>query len=286
MASSIDRYWKRLAAVPALGKFCHEAERLVRPGDPESFWKAQPAFQELLASDFLEAFVLRELGMIAENDAHFMFGSELHVTLAESEGYTLLIKLLPQAAAAASPLASLTEHLMLAVWRDEVEIERYTIEPPFRHDVFDRSKRLLREEVFTLKAGSVAEFRPPRDIFRLRLQRTALVVQLQSTTLLPLRWVFHPETLEPVRAVSSRLSSSRLQFTCHTLAALGSPSSIPALKRLMTHPEHYVRWAAVQSICAISREEGIQCLRHSMTDDHPHIRNAAHNTLLKLGERG
>lgn len=279
MATSTDRYWKRLAAIPALGRFCNQADEQLRKDNPESFWKVEPVFQELLASDFLEAFLLHELSMVAENDSHFMFGSEIHVPLVESSAYSLLIKLLPPEAAAASPLASLTEHLMLAVWRDEVEVQKFTIEPPFRHDVFDRSKRLLPVETINLEPGKVTGFRSPEDIFRLRMKRPVLLIQLQSATVLPLRWVFHPETLEPVRAVSSRLSSSRLQFTCHTLAALGSPSSIPALKRLMTHPEHYIRWAAVQSICTISREEGIQCLRKSLEDDHPHIRNAAQKTL-------
>ena len=279
MATSTERYWKRLAAIPALGRFCSQADEFMRAGDPESFWKAEPAFQELLASDFLEAFVLRELSMVAENDSHFVFGSEIHVPLVESAAFSLLVKLLPPEMAAVSPLASLTEHLMLAVWQDEVEVQKFTIEPPFRHDVFDRSKRLLPMDVINLAPGKVIGFHSPEDIFRLRMKRPVLLIQLQSATVLPLRWVFHPETLEPVRAVSSRLSSSRLQFTCHTLAALGSPSSIPALKRLMTHPEHYIRWAAVQSICAISREEGIRCLRKSLEDDHPHIRNAAQKTL-------
>src|SRR5215472_2430582 len=282
MAKSTDRYWKRLAAIPALGRFCSQADELICEHDPESFWKVESAFQNLLASDFLEAFLFRELSMIAENDSHFMFGSEIHVPLVEASAYTLLIKLLPPEAASLSSLSTLTENLMLAVWRDQVEVQRFTIEPPFRHDVFDRSKRLLPVDVSNLAHGKTMGFHPPEDIFRLRMDRPVLLIQLQSATVLPLRWVFHPETLEPVRAVSSRLSSSRLQFTCHTLAALGSPSSIPALKRLMTHPEHYIRWAAVQSICAISREEGIECLRKSLEDDHPHIRNAAQKTLANF----
>jgi len=69
MATSTDRYWKRLAAIPALGRFCNQADELMRADNPESFWKAEPVFQELLASDFLEAFLLRELSMIAENDS-------------------------------------------------------------------------------------------------------------------------------------------------------------------------------------------------------------------------
>ena len=59
----------------------------------------------------------------------------------------------------------------------------------------------------------------------------------------------------------------------------GTLKKLSALKKLMTHPEHYVRWAAVQGICSISREEGIECLRKSLEDDHPHIRNAALKSL-------
>jgi hypothetical protein len=114
---------------------------------------------------------------------------------------------------------------------------------------------------------------------RLRLERPVVMVLLRSPILVPLRWIFDSETLAPQRAVASRLSSSRLQFTCHTLATLGSPTSLDALKRLTRHPEHYVRWAAVQSICQISREDGLECVRRALDDEHPHIRRAAEKTL-------
>ena len=280
MAGMIDRYRTRLAAIPALSRFCEQAERLVFPNDPESFWSVEPAFQELLASDFVEAFVQHELSKVAEDDLHFMMGSsEIHSPIVESAGYALLIKLLPAEAASLAPISTLAEHLMLSVWGAPAQAQGFRVEEPFRHDVFDRSRHLIPTEIFDLVPGKIVKFHSPQDLFRLLLPGPTLMIHLQSSTTVPLRWIFHPETLEPVRAVASRLSSSRLQFTCHTLAALGSPSSIPALKKLMTHPEHYVRWAAVQGICSISREEGIECLRKSLEDDHPHIRNAALKSL-------
>jgi HEAT repeat protein len=283
MATIIDRYRKRLAALPALARFCEQAEELVRADDPETFWRAEPAFRDLLRSDFIQAFVTHELGLVAQDDFHFMLASsETHSLLVESAGYSLLLKLLsPEATETASILSS-TEHVLLAVWGGSVEMQTFAMEQPFYHEVFDRSKRPVPGERIRLEPGMVAQVRSPHEMYRLRLERPTLMIQLQSATTVPLRWVFHPETLEPMRAVASRLSSSRLQFTCHTLAALGSSKSIPALKRLMTHPEHYVRWAAIQGICAISREEGIACLRQSLEDKHPHIRNAAQKTLANF----
>jgi hypothetical protein len=280
MSTARDRYGRRLDAIPALAQFCERADEVVRAGDPDTFWDVQPSFHELLKTDIVEAFVTYELGVIAERPLHFVLGSsDFHAPLVETDAYSLVIKVLPPEVAL-GPLGSLTEHTLVAVWEGRADLETLALEPPFRIDVFDRSKRLVPASRTALVPGVVGGVRAPAETFRLHLERPTVVIQLQSATVASLRWVFHPETLEPVRATAARLGSSRLQFTCQTLGALGSPSSIPALKRLVAHPEHYVRWAAIQGICAISREEGITCLQRALADDdHPHIRRAASETL-------
>jgi hypothetical protein len=282
LATTNDRYKKRLAAIPALATFCDQAEQMVHVEDPESFWRIEPAFRDLLASNFIESFLLYELKAVAEDHFHFMSGSsEFHAPLAESAGYSLMIKLASPEALVAAPITSLTEHLLLAV-NGNAELQRLAIEEPFCNDILDRSKQLVVGDLISLVPGMILRFHSPSEMFRLRFERPLLMIQLQSVTAVPLRWVFNPETLQPYRAVASRLSSSRLQFTCHTLAALGSPTSIPALKKLIDHPDHYVRWAAIQGICAISREDGLECLHRSLGDRHPHIRNAAQKTLSEF----
>ena len=174
----------------------------------------------------------------------------------------------------------------MAVWGQAVEVETFTLEEPYRIEVFDRSKALTRTGSSQLAPGTVARLRAPSQAFRLRLERPALLIQFMSATTEPLRWVFHPESLQAVRAVSASLKSSRLQFTCHTLAALGSPSSVAPMRSLMNHPDHYVRWAAVQNICTLSREDGIECLQQAIEDPHPHVRNAARRTLENAGAGG
>ena len=284
MPTAREKYGPRLDAIPALARFCDQADRLVRADDPATLWDVQPSFHDLLATDVLEAFVAHELHAVATRPHHFLIGSsDYHAPLVETPAYSLVVKLLTPDVLASGQVVSLTEHTMLAAWAGRVDVERFTLEPPFRIDVFDRSKRLAAAPPATLLPGMVARFSAPSETFRLRLPQPAVLIQLLSATVAPLRWVFHPETLEPVRAAAARLSSSRLQFTCQTLAALGSPSSIPALERLTAHPEHYVRWAAIQGICAISRDEGIACLRRAATDDHPHVRRAAERTLARVG---
>lgn len=284
MAAARDKYGSRLDAIPALAKFCEQADALVRAGDPATLWDVQPCFQELLTTDVVEAFVAHELHAIATRPHHFLIGSsDVHAPLVETAAYSLVVKRLTPDALASGPIVSLTEHTLLAVRAGSVEVERFALAPPFRIDVFDRSARLVRSPPATLGPGMVARFRAPGETFRLRLDAPAILIQLLSSIVAPVRWIFHPDTLEPVRAAAARLSSSRLQFTCRTLAALGSPSSIPALQKLTAHPEHYVRWAAIQGICAISRDDGIACLRRATSDEHPHVRRAAERTLLAVG---
>ncbi|HKV93042.1 MAG TPA: HEAT repeat domain-containing protein [Candidatus Angelobacter sp.] len=285
MPSTLDKYRFRLAKIPALGKFCDRAEELVRAENPETLWSVEPAFQELLSSDFIESFVLSELNNIADNQFYYLEGSsEFQAAVVESAGYSLTLKFMPPELQMSAPLASLTENVLMSAWRESAQVEVYKLEQPFRIDVFDRSKRLLHVGTKDLLPGSVARFRAPGETFRLVSQRPAVMLQLLSANVAPLRWIFDTQTLEPIRAAAARLISSRLQFTCHTLAALGSPTSITALKKLMIHPEHFVRWAAIQSICMISREDGIECLHQALEDDHPHIRNAAQKTLTKYGK--
>jgi HEAT repeats len=162
LATTNNRYKKRLAAIPALATFCDNAEQVIHVEDPESFWRIEPAFRDLLASNFIESFLLYELNAVAEDHFHFMSGSsEFHAPLVESAGYSLMLKLASPEALAAAQITSLTEHLLLAV-------------------------------------------------------------------------------------------------------------------------NHYVRWAAIQGICAISREDGLECLHRSLGDHHPHIRNAAQKTLAEF----
>src|SRR5262245_4072366 len=72
MATILGRYVNRLAAIPALAKFCGEAEKLVSADDPESFWRVEPAFRDLLSSDFVEAFLTHELNLVAKDQLYFM----------------------------------------------------------------------------------------------------------------------------------------------------------------------------------------------------------------------
>jgi hypothetical protein len=280
MAAIFDNYRARIAAIPALATFAERADALVRPDDPETLWGLEPALHDLLASDFVSAFLLHELTAIAGNHFYYLPGSsDFHAPLVESAGYSLLIRLLSPEALVGAPLVTLTEHLMLAPVGGPVGVDTFGIPPPFRNEVFDRSTRLVPGGTITLAAGAVGRFRAPAETFRLRLERPSILIQLVSATAASLRWLFHPETLEPVRASATSLAASRLQFTCQTLAALGSPTSIAPLKTLTAHPEHYVRWAAIQSLCRISREDGIACLRQALDDDHPHVRNAAEKSL-------
>lgn len=277
-----DEYRARLDANPALERFCEHAEALVRADDPETFWDVQPFFQDLLTTNLVEAFVEHELRAVAGTPLHFMGrSSELHTPLVETAAYALTLRFRSPQALVPQPVVSIAEHTLLAAWSGRVDVETFTLAPPFRNEVFDRSQRLVPTRSIALVPGMVVRFESPAEAFRLHLEQPAILLQLQSATVASLRWMFDPDTLEPVRASAARLSSSRLQFTCHALAALGSPRSIPALKRLTTHPEHYVRWAAVQSLCAISRDDGLECLRRASEDDHPHVRRAAEQTLAR-----
>ena len=91
-----------------------------------------------------------------------------------------------------------------------------------------------------------------------------------------IRWVYDVPTRAPVLAVAADPRSSRIEFACRLLARLGDRRDVPALEEVTVHPDHFVRWTALQSIVQLDLARGNELIEAALDDPHPHIRRAAH----------
>src|SRR2546429_8706694 len=86
------------------------------------------------------------------------------------------------------------------------------------------------------------------------------------------------------RARGTETGWSRLQSAARLRAEVGGQSSLPGLRKLLEHKDHFVRWTALRSIMAIDTGEGAALVREALNDSHPHVRNAAARSLAKIAE--
>jgi HEAT repeat protein len=77
-------------------------------------------------------------------------------------------------------------------------------------------------------------------------------------------------------------ASTQLVCLINALASFADPSSLCAFEAVSRHPHHFVRWAAIRGMGAISPERALSRVREALEDDHPDIRNTARRTLAKV----
>lgn len=271
-----ERHGKRW---PELDAFVAEAVRLLATDGPESFPRCVEPLRRLARSGFARAFVdwtLRAAMDPLGNGPEEIGDTEL--TLARGERFSLnLVGLEAGPRTVADQIEGLAHHLALAVvGPGSLAIERYRLTPPYRFEVLDRSRRLEGPSAETLGAGDAGFFKAGEDVMRIRRSPSvAVALLLRSELIHRVRWVYDPVTLSPCLAVAGDPRSSRLEFACRIVAKLGEPSDVPALESLVTHPDHFVRWTALQSIMHLDTGRGCALMRDALEDVHPHVRSAA-----------
>ncbi|WP_437753451.1 HEAT repeat domain-containing protein [Sorangium sp. So ce1389] len=280
---------ERVKASPALAAFAKQARRRISPDDHRTFWGCASLFKELLRTRFVTDLVNDELEQMAGDAVYVPAGgsSEFHLSVLMEERFSLTVGLVEPGVRMSSSLYSTTEHYMLGVaavgGNGSVDVEMFTQPEPEPCDVFDRRRRLVRKGQQRLEPGDVALFRAGADLFRLTpSEKPSVMLVFTSGTVAPLRWQYDSETLHPLRAISASPTASRLDYVARLLAEISDASSVPALKSLLDHEDHFVRWSAVRGIMRLDHAEGLAAVRAALEDPHPHVRNAARKALHRV----
>jgi len=268
----------RLKAVPALDRFHNEVTALLASGDPETFWNCAEHFSYLLSGSCITEIINHELHAFTVDPLYIPDdATEQALTLVRTNDYTLELRFIPPYVPIGRFVRSASEHCFAGlVSSGPTTVERYLQPNPFPHDVFDRSRSLVPMKTVVLSKSQCLRVRAGYDCFAIRPCPTEQIyLFFRSRAHLRLLWEYSTETLLPVKAVATDPASSRLQYASRLLSAMSYREAIPTLFGLMDHPEHFVRWTAVQSIVALDLEKGLEALRAATQDPHPHIRNAA-----------
>src|SRR5207248_2549856 len=138
-----------------------------------------------------------------------------------------------------------------------VSAQVYVQPPHVRNEVFDLQARLLPDAEVRLGPGEMVKFRAGHHVIGAsHCDAPTMTVLFASDVRRSLLWEYDPATLMPTRALATETGSSRLQYTARLLAEVGGQSSLPGLRKLLEHNDHFVRWTALRSIMAIDAGEG------------------------------
>lgn len=279
-SSAIPSDYKSSPAYPELELFKTKmSQAIARSG--RIFGECESIFRDFLHSDFALTFLNHELWKIA-NDTQYV-SRHIHaerITLVKDPDFNLYLKM-QEASNSISPyLYGVVSDLMIGISNISegkvIHFECFEHQDQLENPILDRTKKLVCCPERVVAQGDVVSFRAARDIYRIRPSDSpVLLLILTSRPIVSICWEFDSSTLLPRRAMSTSPEASRLEFTARLLSELGDPSSVPALKGLLQHPEHFVRWEAIRAVARIDAAEGLALLRDARNDPHPHIRNAA-----------
>lgn len=255
--------------------------------DWQAFSALAPAFARLVASPFLETLLHAQVDHCVHGGGELVqaaTGNSARLPLPNGMQIDLLLidrdeqrdELIgyPADALIAMRAADPNARLTLA---------RYRHGPGYRNHVFDVAERLepVGEEV--LGPGDVARVRAGSEVFRLAGASAPLVfVILQSRPRFTFAWQYDPRTLAPEVAVCPDSAAYRLFYAARLLRDVDGPGRSAALDRIARHPVHFVRWAAIQALCATDPARGLEKLDAAQADPHPRIAAAARAALARL----
>ncbi len=281
---------ERLAQVPMLNLFTEKCEMMLQSGDPNlTFWDCRQYFSSLINSNFLEQLLNYELKKTLDDNLYLPVGgiSEWDLAILMTSNFTLSLKLLDPSLTISNRLYSNSQHSMMAIVgnndHSSAIIENFYQPAPFPDDILDVTKKLISLGEKKIVKNEINANRAGYDVYRMLSVSEPIAVLFFSTkSLLSLRWEYDLENHLPCRAVSANSNSSRLDYTAKMLGEVCSSTSMTPLKKLMEHPDHFVRWSAVKSAFKIDFDEGVKLLESCRFDSHPHIREAAKNTLSRI----
>jgi hypothetical protein len=273
-----------LHSSPELKEFVEQAEKVILPGHPDSFWLCKPHFEMLIRSDFLTHVLNYNLSrLVEENEYTLIDVNETDMTILRREEFRLGTSI--RHGFRKGSLFSNPEHAMIgAIGPGPLEIEWYCQASPHPNDILDRTKRLEEKGHCTVNPGEVVSFRALEHVFQILPSKTAsIAVILISKPSARFCWKYDSETLLPTKMVAVDADASRLEHAVWALAELAEKEATPHLITLYEHQDHFIRWAAIRAVIQLDYEQGVRLLYRALKDPHPHVRNAARSSTEMLG---
>lgn len=253
-------------------------------GRIETFWACRPAFESLLSKGIPQRALNEELARIAADPGYTGDWRPDHLLLHRGAGYALSIARLDRTSRFIHSMPYYGFYASLD--GQPIVHDHYALPEHYRNEVFDPGLRLTPLGQQRTAVGAVLELRTDTQIYDLKITRPQLLLKLTTAPYHPLEWLFSRDTLAAWQANDSDLRATQLRVGAYLLGRLADSTSIEPLRSVTTHPNHSVRWAAVQALGRLSRSEGVAQLEQAASDPHPHVRRAAQRALAAVGKAG
>lgn len=262
-----------------LDTFIADCEQRLQAEEPASFWECESAFRELADSGIVVDQVNRQLQRCKQEPGYL--GQWLRDELLLHRGRFVVTVILQRAPRRF--LHCLPRYAMYAPLQSQsIRYDRFDLPPGFNREVFDPTVRLMPSGNHSLESGDVLLLDTDRHVYDLRHAEPVLMLAFLSSPIRSQEWLFSRDTLQAMQVNDADLSFTQLRVAADMLGKFAHQSSLPALKRLATHPHHAVRWAAIQNLGRVSRGEAIKALQAASDDPHPHVQRAARKTLERI----
>ena len=278
---------KRIESIPELDNFVFHINRILSDDYPNSFWNCKDLFETLVSSEFVTHLVNYELSRLVEEPLYTLRdATETNILLVDSDFFRLGLSILENTnlVIKKQKLYSLTSHQMIGIHGNgKFDIEYFHQPSPYPIEVLDKNKPLTAKGHVEVSSQRATCFRAFEDVINIiPPQETCLAFSLVTNDLGSIRWEYDSDTLLPTRAIATDIVGSRIQYAANTLVELECEEAIPSLKSLCDHPDHFVRWSSISNLIQLDYEAGIAMINRALDDKHPHVRNAARQSLNML----
>jgi hypothetical protein len=291
-----ERFYLHEAQVGRFGNL-HELVKTVDSsdvsdkGNPTAKWSR--AFDRLLKSGELDLLICETLTRMSDSSDFQPTWISLFAEgwfIAESPKFTLNVLLArPAKASKIETITSLKQDCLVGnLGTTPVRIERYAFPEFLNLSVFDGNARLVEGPVETLNHLQSVSFACNKDVPYYEISAPTLLVQLSAKQYAPLAWVFEKSTKKALLSAASSDAPVRDQTVAELLQHLALEEdgpiegSLDILTRLAGDPHHYVRWRALQSLCAIDFERARPYLIQACDDPHSTLAEAARKVVRNI----
>ncbi len=273
----------------ALHSFAATAEEKLSAAENASLEILKDDVKDLAQSPDIKILLHRILKEIHQNICYSPTEFRGHeLVLIDSEKISLSLSLLTPQNAAGGKMADFPmDALLYLLGPDSLKVNLYQVPSNRQSEVFDPSQSLTLTEQFMLAPGESVFIRSGVQVCDFEIPADVVILKMLSRKINPLIWTYDKISLAPLYSSSSNLQASRIKTSVQLLSQLSMRLGVDAdtlqnTIQLTTHPLHFIRWSAIQTLFSLDREQGTKALIIALDDSHPHIRNAARRSYAKL----
>lgn len=186
------------------------------------------------------------------------------------------------------PLGTSQDLMFVATLNDQpLQWRTFSPSSPFDLNVFTPDIQLVESELQSLPPQQIAVFDKPSTLFEIVVNSQTHLIRLVVTPPYEKRstqdWTFSRSSLKPLGTSASHFRDTSLTLAAAVVGEMGDDSSVAALHvTAENNAAHFVRWAAIKAIAVIDADQAIEAAMRAITDDHPHVREAAAIVLQQL----